>query len=1165
MPVRLAGDGAAGHNFGRWGVKRNRIILLSAFFLAAFELLSGAAWGQTSASLRGTVTDQSGAVISGAKVTLTNTGTGIARTTMTATDGGYLFDLVHVGTYKLGVEKAGFTTFVQAGIILEINQNARLDLALKVGEATQTVEVRSNVAQVDTTGAVLGKVEDQRMINDLPLVDRDTLQLGLLQAGVFAPDPDDGSGNPFSVGGQRSESLTFLLDGANNTDFLGNNIVVSPNPDAVQEFRILTNNYDAEYGRTSGGVVNQITKSGTNSFHGDLFEFLRNDLFNARDYFLPQGVPKQAFKRNEFGGTLGGPVKKDKLFFFVAYQGKRSHEGQTSPELTVPDVAERGGNFGEYCAAYDASGNCMAGQGTQLINPLTGANIPYNNMATAGLVSPVIQNYINKYVPLPNVGNNGFVAAPTAVIDEDQGILHLDYSLSSSDSISFAYLVDDTRDDYPYQIINGASTGGDVPLGSGFTDAFRNQIGSFTWTHTLSGSRINEFRFSANRVATLQAVPTDNTSPATLGFTNLNPDDPKGVAPPIIFTPNFVLGANPQGPTKLHSATFEWADNFTWIRGKHEFKFGVDINRVRQNYHYDFNNNGNFDFDSYAVFTGDPLADFVGGFWDGFSQYSHATYGIRTGQFAGYAQDKWKILPRLTFSYGLRYEFFVPQSDVHNEILGWFPGKQSVRFPTAPLGILYPGDPGTPNNALVYPDYKNFAPRLGLAWDVLGNAKLVMRTGAGIFYDLEDGALNLQFGGEPPFGAISNIYPSSYGSQTPGTDPIADPFTQNGYTNPFPFTPNGTFPIPEIGLAYTTYPQFRTPYSEDVNFGIQWQATPDMLVEADYVGSFGRRLIADGETNYPVPSVEQQQLTNFGSVNIECARPLAACVDFIGGPILSGPQSDPNAFPTGAQQLFTDFNSANSSSNQFQFTVDKRFGQSFALRAAYTNSKTIDDQSGFRSRSSIYTDPLDHALDRGLADFDTPQRLVISGFWQLPFDKPFGDNAIMKKIAGGWQFTGIASYQKGNPIDLRSNSNSGLQNNGLGRPDLIAPIQYMNPRQLSSIPAASADCVSSSGANVTGTFWFNPASFDCNVAPFTFGTYTRNSMRGPGINNYDLSIMKRTNFTESKYIEFRAELFNAFNHAQFLNPDYQGGDGTFGQITTDRGPRLVQFGLKLYF
>ncbi len=1156
-------------------MKFHRALLRFGFVFCFLAVLSGSAWAQTKASLRGTVTDQSGGVVAGAKVILTNTGTGIARTASTSADGTYLFDLVEVGKYSVTVDKPGFSTFVQDGIVLELNQNGRLDVALKVGQESQTIEVTSNVVQVDTTGAVLGKVENERMINDLPLLDRDTLQLGLLQAGVFAPDPDDGSGNPFSVSGQRSESLTFLLDGGNNTDFLGNNIVVSPNPDAVEEFKILTNNYDAQYGRTSGGIVNQITKSGTNAFHGDLFEFNRNNFFNARDYFLPLDQDKQTFKRNQFGGTVGGPIKKDKLFFFLAYQATRSVVGQTSPQLTVLTPAQRTGDFSSLCSTY-AAGACTDPNGTQLTNPTTGGIYPNNQVP----VNPVIANYIQDFLPLPNVGSNGFISSPNADIDDDQGIAHIDYTLGKNDTISFVYLVDDTRQAYPFQIINGASTGGDVPIGSGFSTNFRDQIGAFTWTHTFSPGMLNEFRFAANRTATLQATPTDKTTPSALGFTNVNPDDPNGAAPPIIFTNGFNLGPSPQGPTTLHDATFEWADNYTWTRNRHEIKFGADISRIRQNFRFDFFNNGSYDF-TFGDFTGDETADFVAGFWDNYFQFSKATYGIRTGAIGLYAQDTWKLTAHLTLNYGLRWDYFMPQSDVHNNILGFFPGQQSTVFPDAPPDILYPGDPGTPNRALVYPDRNNFAPRLGFAWDMLGNSKLVMRGGFGIFYDIEDGALNLQFGGQPPFGAVANTTPNTYAGvvgDTPGTGPVADPFTAMSQTNPFPFTFTGTFGLPKISFAYTTFPHFRTPYSENFNYGFQWQATPNTMVEAVYVGSLGRKLISSGETNFPVPSVMQQQLANFGSTNPECARPLAACVDFVGGPVLSGPESDPFAFPTGIQQLLTNFSNGLSDSHEFQLTADKRFSKGFALRAAYTLSKTIDLTSGFRARSSEYTDPLDYRLDRALADFDTPQRLVISGFWELPFDHGV-ENGILKKILGGWQFNAIASYQKGNPFTLFSNNNSSQQdqNPDLSRPNVIGPIQYGNPRNSQQVfpvnnPSSTtqANCISSDAAdtngNVTGAFWFNPTAYDCvNVPLFSFGDAPRNFLRGPGINNYDLSIVKKTKVFESKAVEFRAEFFNAFNHVQFLNPNTAGGSGTFGQITTDRNPRLIQFGLKFYF
>jgi len=491
--------------------------------LLIFLAAAGSASGQATARLTGTVKDQSGGAIVGAMATLSNEGTNISRTTKTDGEGNYLFSLVAVGTYRLTVEHTGFKKNVQSGITLDVNQNGRLDVTLEVGQATEVVEVSAAVPQIDTSGAVLGKVEDTRRIQDLPLVDRDTLQLGLLQAGVFAPDPDDGSGNPFSVSGQRSESLTFLVDGADNTNFLNNRIVVSPNPDAVGEFKILTNNYDAEFGRSSGGIVNQVIKSGTNNWHGSAFEFFRNDVLNARDFFLTE---RANFKRNVFGGTVGAPVIKDKTFFFVAYQGARRREGQILPQLTVLSQAERGGDFGELCGApsdFDGSGNCTNPNGTQLINPANGSNYAFNRVP----VNPVSANYIAKYLPLPTPGlsNNGFISSSGKSINEEQGVVRVDHTLTKHDTLSFLYLINDVKEFDPFAINKGASTGGNVPVGSGFNNTNRNQVLTGTWTHSFGRGWINEFRASANRAANLQADPTDKTTPANLGFTNVNPDE----------------------------------------------------------------------------------------------------------------------------------------------------------------------------------------------------------------------------------------------------------------------------------------------------------------------------------------------------------------------------------------------------------------------------------------------------------------------------------------------------------------------------------------------------------------------------------------------------------------------------------------------------------------
>ena len=1094
---------------------------------------------QATALLTGTVKDATGAVVVGANITLKNSETNVTRNITSGKDGDYLFTLVPIGTYELTVEQQGFNSYVRKGITLQINQNARADVVLQVGAGTQVVEVAGDVTQVDTVSATLGNVETSRRIVDLPLVERNAFQLGLLQAGVFPPDADDGSNNPFSVSGQRSESLSFLVNGADNNDFLGNNAVVNPNPDALGEFKILTNNYEAEYGRTAGGIVNQVIKSGTNNFHGDAFEFFRNEALNARNYFLPTVTP---FKRNTYGGTLGGPVVKDKTFFFVSYQGYRKHEGEASPVLQVLSPAERTGDFSELLPS------------TQLFDPITGD--PY--LGNKVPVNSVMANYISKYLPLPNLPNNNFVSAPTRVDRDEQGIVRVDHHISDKDTIYASYIIDDLSQNFPFNIVNGASSGGDVPVGSGFDTLTRTQFGSISWLHTFSAKVVNEFTFAGNRSAVLQDVPHDHTSPSALGFTNVNSDDPAGTAPPIITTLSFNLGPSPGGPTKLHDVTFHWQDNVTITRGRHNIKFGADIRRVRNNFDYDFENNGIFDFGNDTNFTGNYLADFVGGFFDSYSQFSRAVYGIRTTDWHFFGQDSWKVLPRLTLDLGLRYEYDSPLEDPHNEILGFFPGQQSTKFPGAPKGILYPGDPGTPNRGLTYPDRNNFAPRFGFAWDVLGSAKLVVRGGFGIFYDLEDGALNLQFGGESPFGQVTQIFPSDYTGVTPGFNTMADPFTPFGLTNPYPThgVVGSTFGVPAIQFAYVVDPHFRTPYSENVNFGLQYQLTGDTMIEADYVGSFSRKSIATTDVNAPVQSIMQAQLANpnGGFTNPDCARPLAACPN----------PTDPNSSPTGALQLFTDLSSGTSGSNQLQFTVDKRFSHDFNLRGAYTYAHTIDDQSGFRYNSSVYTDPFNHQFDRASANFDVRQRLVISGIWKLPLGHALRNgNVILRTIAEGWEASGIASFQTGTPFTIFSNSDSSQESIFLDRADLIGPVQYFAPRSQHAFDPSTANCL---GAGVSGNFYFNPNAFDCaNVPIFSFGNSGRNILRGPGLNNFDLSVGRTFKFAESKSVEFRSEFFNAFNHAQFFNPDHGGGSGTFGQITQARDPRIMQFALKLYF
>jgi hypothetical protein len=1115
-----------------------KIILYCGIFIALLVMPAFPVHGaDTTADLTGTIKDSSGAVIPDALLTLVNTYTGKTLSERTHGDGSYVFSELPIGTYQLRVQANKFKTSVQDGITLDLNQHGRLDVTLQVGASPQTIEVNADISQLDTRGATLGSVETTRRIEDLPLVERDTFQLGLLQAGVYPPDPDDSAGNPFSVSGQRSESLTFLVDGADNNIFRFNNAVVDPNPDAVAEFKILTTSYTAEFGRTSGGIVSQAIKYGTNSFHGDLFEFLRNDALNARNYFLLTNPP---YKRNIFGATVGGPLKRNQLFFFSSYQGTIRHEGENLGRQSVLTPAQRTGDF---------SADLGGGSPIQLFDPISGN--PYQNDQVP--VNPIIANYIAKYVPLPNIaGTNLFASSPVEDDTDNQGIARVDWQLTSKDLIYGTYIIDQLSQNVP-----AGNGGGTFPVGSGYTTTKRFQFVAGHWARTISPKILNDVIFSYNHARALAGVPTDKTSPSALGFTNVTPDDPGGVAPPIMYTADFTLGPPPFGPTTVTDRTFQVQDILNWTKGHHEIKFGGDIRIVGNDFNFDFYNNGGFDFSGYiGALTGDPMADFVGGFPDNYTQYSNAKYGNRTRSYYFFAQDIYRVTPRLSLTYGLRYEYNAPQEDPQNNIMGYFPGAQSTIFPDAPPDLLYAGDPGTPNRGLVYPDRNNFAPRFAFAYDVLGSGKLIFRGAFGIFYDMEDGALNIQFGGQPPFGSIQNINPtpSSYSTLEEGTNVVADPFTPFGLINPFPLHGKvAGFGVPKIPFAYVAYPHFRTPYSEDINLGYQYQLTPSTMLEMDYVSTLGRKSISTYDLNHPDESLLQGQYAAYGSTYADCARPLAVCFD----PALPDQTPDeaavdPDASPTQTAQLLTNLSNGSSTSHELQVTVDHRLASGFNLRAAYTLGKTIDLTSGFHARSSTFTNPYDLSFDRGPADFDVHQRLVISGFYELPgLRTGFG-----RLFINNWEVSGIAAFQTGTPFTFFSDNNSSGQGTNLERPERVGPVPKLDVRKPGHYLYDTTNLLT----NVVP-----PGDDEPGVPMFTFGNTGRNSFRAPGISNFDLSFLKRFPLGEERWLEFRAEFFNAFNHTQYIFTNPNAAGSTYDQATQARDPRLIQLAVKFYY
>ncbi|MGA9812026.1 MAG: TonB-dependent receptor [Terriglobales bacterium] len=1093
---------------------------------------------QITGNIRGTVVDPSGAVVQKASVSARQSETGLTRTTTTDRDGAYILLELPVGHYQLQVEAKGFQSYAQEGISLSVNETATVPVRLVIGSEAQKVQVNADAQLIQDTVTSLGKVVQEREILDLPLNGRNFTQLGTLQPGVVPLTPGlreaGGSirqGQSFAVNGQRPESNNFLIDGANNFNGVDGGFVLKPPVDAVTEFRILTHNAPAEFGSSLGSTTNIITKSGTNKIHGAVYEFLRNDIFDATRYFANTTEP---LKQNQFGGTIGGPIVKDKTFFFLFYEGFRNREGETQGS-TVPSVRQRQGDFGELCdpsqgESFDPGGFC-SNPDHQLLLLVTSpapTPLPFNQLPPP-FISTFSQSLLHLF-PLPNSGLNTFTSTVTKHDDSDQGGVRIDHYLTPNNTLNFRYMINDgTRLD-PL-----SPAGASVP-GFPVTENQRSQNFVATETHTFTPSVVGVFRFSFLRNKFLFGERTDSNSPSSLGF---NYDPSLAIAagtPHLIVSGYTTVGAPITGPRRTYENAYDYSGSLSWVRGKHEFKFGGGFQHQHINMLQGIATNGFFVFAPFPI--SDPFASFMIGqpvfFLQGRGDFGR---GINGKSLNGYVQDSFKASKRLTLNLGLRYDLVSPYTEEKNRMTLWIPGRQSTVFPDAPEGLLYPGDAGVPRGLI--PTFKKaFAPRAGIAWDPTGSSNWLITAAYGLFYEPyytgQGGPLQSPISA-PPFLQTEqiNLTPSS---------PLD---FQNPYGGPPP-APN-TFATPLTNL--TLAPNLPLPYAQDWDFNVQRSLGRDVLLEVGYVGTKGTKLPRFIEAN-PAVYIPGQTTAD----NVDQRRIHSGCG-------LNDPESDCEFASTG---LITGI--ANSSYNALEASLRKRFSHGLSFLASYTWSHAIDDVSSFNIAGSssiqvagendLAQDPRNLAAERGSSLFDARHRLVFSYQWSLPFFEHL--QGAGKAVLGGWQLNGIATGMSGTPFtvfDSRDNSFQGsapeITGFSANRPNLV-PGQDPNngPRQVND--------------------WLNVAAFtrvpqDGNLPTQQFGTAGRNIAVGPRYFNWDFGTSKNFRLTETKDLQFRAEIFNLFNHANFHIPNSDISSPTFNQILEAEPARLVQFALKFLF
>ncbi len=1067
-----------------------RVLLLSF-------LLAGIISAQyTTASLGGSVRDSSGAVITDARVTARNTETGFAQTVTSDSSGSFLFSRLPVGSYELRVEKPGFSVYVQSGIQLTVDRMATQNVTMQVGAVSEQVTVQAEAELIQTRTATAGQLVDEKRIIELPLNGRRPERLVYLAAGTIDLGRNNcqicGHGGVYpgeetaGVNGAGIYQVNFQLDGTSHNDTYINVSLPFPNPDSVQEFNLQASNFSAEYGNAGGGIVNIVTRSGTNEIHGSAFHFLRNGALNARQFFAPK---QDALKRNQFGGSLGGPIKKDKLFLFGTFQGTRLRNTPAGIISFVPTAAERSGDFSSLLP------------GRQLVDPVSRQPMP-SNLIPANRLNPVSQFFL-KRIPLPNGTGRELNFPGTPVVQtENQFMLKSDYT-SGKHQVSGRYYFTDFDGPPvvgPANILAATSAG----------NAVRVQNVSINHTWTLSPTLLANSTFGMNRQR------GGSLSSADFGFNAagvkvVGPESVKKLnAPPelaLSVTGGFGIGTNHLGD--FDRGDFTIREVVTKVAGAHELRVGGEAVRVRNHIINTFQMAGNFSFN--GQLSGDGLADFMFGRASQYRQGGGEFKFLLGTRWGFFAQDNWKVSDRLTLNLGLRWDPYLPYYDREGRVLCFQPGttQRSKRYPNAPLGFLYGGenaDPGCPTGGSE-PNWWNLGPRAGLAYRLTADGKTSLRMGSGFYYT------PIQASNFNPF---ANIAPFA-GTFTVTDVAFEDPFGSKGQANPFPSNFGPDVPGPEFVFAPIN--DVRTYFAKDYRIPqlITWTARIERQLGKEWVASLAYLGNKGSYLQYTIAE------------NPAIFRPGATV----------GNTQDRRVYPNFGPVSRYD-SGGNSSYHSMQWNLEKRFTHGYSILANYTWSKTIDDLSA--------TNPFNRAVSRGPSNFDVPHNFKFSNLWDIPRLKV---NPAAGKLLNGWQVNAILVRQSGFPFTVASGVDNSFSNVGSDRADYIGGSAKLNDGR----PLADKLVQ-----------WFDTSRFVVN-APGTFGNSGRNILRGPGFFNTDLGLLKSTGITERVNLQFRAEFFNVFNHANFRLPASNISSSQRGRITAviDDNQRIIQLGLKVLF